>query len=353
MSFWDWISAAFTGRSERPHPSPAVATDSPGGAGAASAVAEAPADEGSAESRWWQPAGAELIELTPATRPELTAEARAMENLLILHFDGRNLSLPSMPHVPEAVLRLLGSPKCSMRQVAEEIGKDQVAAAAVLRMANSPLYRGMEKITAIEPAVVRLGSHAVSTAMMNLSMRSVTFREKRAGNRRAEALWERALAGAIVMRSLCRFTRLDEDEAFLMGLLHDIGSIIVLRIANAQPADVQAEIDDPAFEYLCEEAHQEFGELLASEWALPARLRALISNHHTYPEPNEKYRLERLQLHLADMICSLMGFSPYAPYDLMNARAAHHLGLVGRAEFTPFLDGLAAHVVETIAAIES
>jgi HD-like signal output (HDOD) protein len=360
VGFWDWISSTLTGErreSSGARPSSAAGLPISDGmhlseAGGATAVLERDAPEPADEACWWRPPEANLIELAPVPRPELTTEGRALENLLVLHFDGRNLNLPPLPHVPERVLRVLGTAKWSMKQVAEEVGKDQVATAAVLQLANSPLYRGLQKITAIEPALVRLGANSIRTAMLNLSLRSVIFQERRKGNKRFEVLWHRSLASAIVMRSLSRFTALDPEEAFLIGLMHDIGNIIVLRITNAERTSLQLEIDDETFEYLCHEAHQEFGELLANSWSLPARLKALIADHHAYPSPDQPYRLERLQLHLTDIICSLLGYAPYAPYYLEECQAARDLQLPGRPDFEPFLSALADELDATLAALK-
>lgn len=366
MGVWDWIIGKPAEASRHAgHPQAArtnAASTNAAGAGTQAATDTETID---AADRWWIPTpeapapvadpSAELplielplIELPPIARPEMTAEARALENLLLLHFDGRDLNLPSLPHVPEQVLRLLRKSDCRFTEVANEIGKDPVAAAAVLRMANSALYGGLHKITALEPAVVRLGTIAIRTAMLNLSMRSVTFHEKRAGVRFAEDFWMRAVASATIMRSLSRYTGLDPEEAFLIGLLHDVGNIVVLRITNSQRDRMKLTVDPETFEYLCFESHQEFGELLADAWGLPSRLKALICNHHTCPEPEEQYRLERLQLQVTDTICSLLGFGPYFPVDLSRCRQTVDLKLFAKPDFESFLLGLPDEVEAAI-----
>jgi len=356
VGLWDWVTATLLG--ERPsYPSvgspPAAISPLPEESDSATACAtlEQDSPEEACEPPWWRPSGADLLGLTGLPRPELSSEARALENLLILHFDGRNLALPSLPHAPEQILRILDAKECGLGRVAQEIGKDQVAAAAVLQLANSPLYRGLVKVTAIEPAVVRLGVNAIRMAMLNLSMRSIAFRERRKGSNRAESLWHRALAAGTVMRALSGFTGLNPEEAFLIGLLHDIGNVIVLRIANAQPPGARLETDDEAFEYLCEEGHQEFGELLADAWSLPLRLKTLIADHHTYPAADQPFRCERLQLHLTDMICALLGFAPFAPYALEESRAVCDLGLLDRADFESFLAALPGELEQTLASL--
>jgi len=270
--------------------------------------------------------------------------------MLITHFDGRNLTLPSLPRVPERVLQMLSGHR-DMRLVAKEISNDQVSAAAVLRMSNSVLYSGLQKITTIEQATVRLGSNTIRMIMLNLSMRSITSREQRKDNNRAERLWQRSLASATIMRLLADVTKVNPEEAFLIGLLHNVGNIIVLRIINGQRDRLKIQINDPTFEFLCHETHQEFGELLAGGWSLPERLKSLICDHHAYPVPNQPFRLERLHLQMTEMISSLLGYIPLCNYDLLSSRAVRDLGLADRADFIEFLNELPDKINEAMATL--
>jgi HD-like signal output (HDOD) protein len=132
--------------------------------------------------------------------------------------------------------------------------------------------------------------------------------------------------------------------------MHEVGSIIVLRIVNQQSAIARVQIDDDTFEYLCHEAHQEFGELLADAWKLPPQLKAIISDHHQYPAPEDPLRMERLQLRVCDMICGLLGYAPYAPYALLDSRAVQELGLSQREDFRAFLAGLPDGIMDAFEA---
>ena len=158
---------------------------------------------------WWKPEDACLTERAPLPSINLTTEARALENMLITQFDGHDLSLPPLPRVPEAVLRKLRKRNCNLPEIAIDISEDQVSAASVLRMSNSPLYRGMNKITSLELAVVRLGSNAIKTLMLHQSMRSAAFEQSGGNAKLAEMLSLRALASAYVMRELAELTDLD------------------------------------------------------------------------------------------------------------------------------------------------
>lgn len=340
MGLWSWVMDQLMPHDEAASGS-ATYTDSAGSV----AVLEAPNGEqdvatNESEAPWWSPLDAELLEPPIAERLNLCTEARALENLLVSHFDGHDLKMPPLNHVAERVLRQIRKREMAMSSIAQTIGEDQVITAAVLRMANSPLYRGLDKITTLLPAATRLGARALQTLMMHESLRAAMMDGSQNEQDLAELLWYRSLASACVMRDLSRFTAIDEEEAYLIGLLHDIGSVIVLRITAKNETHTQYQVDAETFDYLCAESHQEFGELIADAWELPDNIKTIIANHHVYPEPDDPLRNERLQLQLADMICSLLGFEPYQLYDLKNSRAVQDLGLLQKPGFDKFLDEL-------------
>ena len=357
MGLWDWVRDSLTGN---PRQSPAEERSNQsvrGGTDEATVATLDPAsehDEPGREAppeRWYAPADVTLTEPAPPERPNLRPEERAFENLLISHFDGHDLKMPPLLHAAEDVLARLRDRKCNMAAVAKEISADQVVAAAVLRMANSPLYRGMNKITAVQPAIVRLGVKALRTLMMHESLRAAMFQDRGASAELARMMWERSLAGACTMRGLSKFTNGKEEDAHLIGLLHDIGSVIVLRVAHDDHVFGRDDIEVDSFEYLCFECHQEFGELVAESWKLPGTLKTLISNHHAYPEPDDPLRTERLQIQLSDMINAMLGYGPPASYDLLNSRVVADLGLSERSDFVAFLDDLPAHLEENVAVL--
>lgn len=334
MKLWDWIMEAIVGRSGPLGPSRQDDLNA-GGVATLDWAADEPRAVGS--ERWWETDEPGLTEIAAVPRPDLSPEARALENILISHFDSHDLNLPPLPRVTEKVLQRLSDPSYVSAHVAEDISEDQVIAAAVLRMANSVLYGGRDKITAIHPAVNRLGATALRTLMFQQSLRAATFQKKSADRDLAELVWYRSIAGGCVMRSLSRFTRVDKEDAFMIGLLHDIGNVIVLREVQKQQAVLHYKIDIATFDHLCAAFHQEMGELVAQAWQLPATLKSLIANHHAYPSQDDPLRTERLLIHLTYMINAMIGYAPCAEYDLLNTRAVRDLGLSENPEFEDFL----------------
>lgn len=349
MGLWDWVFRMISGPAA--HAEKTVkSADQRRGHHAAGAVATLDQEPTPAlnntkseppQSPWWAPTESTVAPSVLPVRPELSAEARGLENLLVSHFDGHNLNLPPLAQAAEQALNRLRDPKSSLGEVARAIGEDPVIAAAVLRMANSAYYRGAEKITSLQTAVSRLGTRALRTLMMHESLRSAVF-QGRGSDDWAELLWARSVAAAEVMRRLSSLTGLNEDDAALMGLLHDIGNVIVLRVVRGDRAvgGYAYEIDHDTFEYFCAICHQEFGELIADAWKLPDDLRSLITDHHSEPAPDDPLRKARWQLQFTDMILSLLGYMPETPIDLLNTEAARQLNLARHPRIIALLERL-------------
>jgi len=366
MGLWDWILSTIIGDEAGPgknrdsggvavleddaprDESPDQATES-----STSSLESSPDEsEGPANATddandcWWKPAGVDQTEYTPGIDMEPVAEIRMIEGVLISHFDGHDLAMPPFPQVAERVLKQLRDRHCSMSQVASLIAEDQVTTANVLRMANSPLYRGVDKITSLQQAVTRLGANAVRTLMMHHSLKAAVFGKRSANEQLVDLVWGGSLASATVMRTLAKFTKIDPEDAFLIGLMHDIGNVIVLRTVTEEERRFHMTVDVRSFEYLCHVSHQEFGELIADAWKLPERVKALICDHHSHPEPDDPLRTERLMLIVTDMINQMLGYGPEAQYDLLSTRAVQELGLLDAPGFGQCLAELPLEIEE-------
>ena len=345
MGWWDWIAGTLSGR----HKDSTQLESSP--VGGVAVLERRKADEDPQGPEWWVRPGATAIELTAPRPPHMVHEDRAFENLLASGFDGHNLTLPPMPGTMERVLNHLGDPKCEFGKLAQIISEDQANVAAVLRLANSPMYRGVNEITSLQLALSRLGSKAIRTLMMHQALRKSMFGRKASLKPLADLVWRRSLASASIMRELCQFTRLENEDASLLGLLHDIGNVMVVRCAQDAVDLGNYRLPLSVFEYLCHECQQEFGELIAHEWKLPEVITKIIVKHHAYPCEDDELRTERIQLHLADMIICLIGYGPDTEIDFLNSRPVQDLELQQRPEFVEFLRGLPSILDEQIASL--
>jgi len=199
-------------------------------------------------------------------------------------------SLPSLPAIAAEVVELTGDTDVCMNKLARAVVKDQALAARVLRTVNSSFYGLRQQCTSIRKALVLLGLGPVKGIVLSFSLIAAVEEEDQNQGLDMEAHWRRALFTATAAKLLLlRAGEQDaSDEAFLGGLLQDIGVIAmhrtlgpeyraVLRDAEGDHRDL-SRIEMDRFGV----AHPEVGAMLGARWRLPETL-TLPVRHHERP----------------------------------------------------------------------
>lgn len=356
MRFWDWFLSLLLG--DRYSARGADADE-----GVATAVAtideEAPAEAESSgeeeaaadgERPWWDPPDPVFTEFQAPAKPAMSRIAAALENVLSSQVAAEDVNLPPMPHGVERILSAIERPGSNATKIAELVGEDQVRAAAVLRTANSAMFASYERVTRLPVAVARIGTEVLRTVMMRESLRAATLGLKGADAKLAKLIWERALAAACIMRGLANFTGVNPEDACVIGLLYDIGTVGILREAAEQSKMLRQHVNAPEFEYLCHIHHENFGRHVAAAWHLPQRLQEIIADHHREPAADDPLRAERLMIQLTEMILSRFGFSPPLPYRILESPVCVALKIHDGRGFVDFLKVLPNEIQQAVGA---
>ncbi|MBS0165923.1 MAG: HDOD domain-containing protein [Nitrospira sp.] len=211
--------------------------------------------------------------------------------------------LPTLPHVVQRLATMIGSPTVSAEEIGTIIEKDQVLAAKVLRLANSPFYGFPSRIGSVSHAVIVLGFNVVKGLTLCASALTIM---KDAG---MDQLWRHSLGVAITAKLLA--TRLDiknSEELFVSGLLHDIGKVVLYvkwpDVGNSIKDAMKTRTDHSLFDIeqeLTGLSHAEIGGYLASAWHLPVTLREPILYHHN-PMQAKDATLQTAIVHVADIL---------------------------------------------------
>ena len=185
--------------------------------------------------------------------------------------------LPVLPDVTERVLRMTGDPKSSLAALADVLSKDAAMSAHVLRLANSPLYRGREPIVSLHQAAARLGTQKLRDVAILVASESRLFRA-RGFEAEARHAFQHGLLCGLWAQEIARRLRGPVEEAFLCGLLHDVGIPVLLqsacdRVANA--IEFRAEILQ-----VVDDAHAGIGADLVRAWRLPEHMAKALGEHH-------------------------------------------------------------------------
>jgi putative nucleotidyltransferase with HDIG domain len=211
------------------------------------------------------------------------------------------------------VTRLVNQSNTSAKQVANALSTDQVLTARVLRMANSAFYGAPRRISTLTDAIVLLGMRSIRDIAMSVSCQDMLDREVYGYGIRRGDLWKHSSCCGFAAQALARKAKYQiAEEAFVAGLLHDIGKVIIshmladefveiMRLAceNGVPF-LDAERDILGFE------HAEIGARMAERWNLPPQLVTTIRYHHT-PSLQPRQTPLTWLVHLADVLCMMLG----------------------------------------------
>lgn len=295
---------------------------------------------------WWQPRGNAVTAPPPAAsllRPVDTELYRELSRAM----DTPEIELPQLPIVAREVLALLRDDNVNFQQAAALAERDPVLTAEILRCVNSVMYRAVRPIERLNTAFARLGVRRLRAMLVGATMRSLAIRSGE-GQGMGSQLWRAASASAIINSETARKLGEKEDEAYLAGLLHDIGNLMLLRVLHDYQRKTSRKITRSLFDALAQRWHEHLGLRLADAWHLPDPLPELIGNHHRLPAEDDPLARQRLMLGFTDAVCAMLEFETYIPYDLFNLPVTRRLGLTESPETLAFLAALPATIQQRL-----
>lgn len=200
--------------------------------------------------------------------------------------------LPELLPVPATALRLVTAcqdKNVGARDLCQIINCDPGLSFSLLRISNSSRYGFGGKIKTLEHATVVLGTKGIRDLAVSV-MASGLFDESAKANPAADLLWTHSLACATVAKHLAKHTELcDPDEAFMSGIIHDIGKLVMIQILEDKYdliPDALSGISTTTIEAerfgIC---HAELASRCADEWGLPLETSDALRDHHEAYDP--------------------------------------------------------------------
>jgi len=160
-------------------------------------------------------------------------DEHAFLETLIQAIDNNRLTLPTLPEVAIRVRNAVERENSTAKQVAEIIATDAALSARMLQVANSPLYRGRIPIDNLQLAVARLGVRLVRSLVISIIMQQIFQPTHDLLDKKFRQVWEESVQIAAFSRVLAKdYTHLDNEQAMLGGLIHNIGALPVLAMAE-------------------------------------------------------------------------------------------------------------------------
>jgi len=239
------------------------------------------------------------------------------------------ITLPPLPEIGAKLLGLLEQDsRASPGSVAELIRLEPAIAATILKTANSAAFGGLQAITDLTHAIPRLGVAQVSsivTALVHKGHFDHSSSDKQALLR---VLWDHAVATAITARHISGMCGGDPEQAFLAGLLHDVGKLLVLKgVDFLEESPETVNITPSVLAELMTDLHAELGQRVLMEWNLPEPITQVALRHHEEQPGTEEALLIRVQA--ANAIARSVAAHPDPQPDLRlsEVAAVEQLGL--------------------------
>ncbi|MEZ6123144.1 MAG: HDOD domain-containing protein [Planctomycetaceae bacterium] len=211
--------------------------------------------------------------------------------------------LPVLPEVSVQLMKLTADVDCNPADIVNLFKRDQSLTGHLLKTANSVRYSSGQTVTSIQQAVARLGLLHVREIVMLISCRSRIFNVEgfETDVRRS---FERSLATAAFAQAIARVRRLNVEDAFLCGLLHDVGRPVLLQELSDHRAEADIDCSDDAIRSAAEEFRIPMACRLVTSWDLPDRIAAVI-DHQDRPleagELEQQAAMNRMAIDLADL----------------------------------------------------
>ena len=237
--------------------------------------------------------------------------------------------LPTLPLVYSRLQKVLADPRVSARQVSTVIEQDQSLVSKMLRIVNSVYYSFPRKISTVSQAVVILGFNEVKHLALSISILNAFDKSPDNTGFDQVEFWRHCLGVAICSGLLAKKAGAakcgSHEEAFVAGLLHDIGKLVEHQYMHQLfQAVLQKRQAEDLLLYDAEKSclgftHEETGEYLIESWKLPLPLVAVTGFHHTPLTKKSNTSLFSLIsiIHIADIIVRSLGLGsggdPFVP----------------------------------------
>ena len=180
------------------------------------------------------------------------------------------LVLPTLPEAALRVREIAENEDSAILDLIKVISTDTALSARIIRVCNSPLFRGARAIENLNNAVSRLGMAYTSNLAMGLAMEQMFQATSDMIDKRLRSTWHTSTEVAGICHVLAQhYTRLKPDQATLAGLVHLIGVLPILRYVE----DNDIQISSIMLDNVVDELHPRLGTAILKKWDFPVELQ--------------------------------------------------------------------------------
>ncbi len=229
--------------------------------------------------------------------------------------------IATLPEITLKIIKLVEDPSSTAQDLHNVIAKDPALCTRILKVVNSAFYGLPGQIGSINRAIVLLGLNAVKNIAIAASLAKLFKGGQLTPTFSAKDLWTHSVAVAAGTKSIAHAMKLGlADEAFLAGLIHDVGVMVEMQFDRNKLADVLDRVAQGTPMLEAEDAifhanHQDFGMALADKWKFPRSFVHVCGYHHRPLELPADQRVLTCMIAAADRLAAGLkaGFTADTP----------------------------------------
>ena len=227
----------------------------------------------------------------------------------------QTVEVSTLPHIAMRVMGVANDPNAGAADLRVVVEGDPALSARVLKCVNSAAYALRFKVTSLQRAISYLGFKQVRNLAVTASVSEVFHKDQEIKTYSRARLWRHLVSVAISSRMIAARQKMDSfEEAFLAGLLHDLGIVLedqycherfVAMVTHLSPEQtlLQAEQEYLGFD------HTRLGSRMADEWKFPEEVKDIMRFHHMPQNYRGPHGKTLACVVLANLLCTLKGVS--------------------------------------------
>ncbi len=243
-------------------------------------------------------------------------------DVLVERLFSRIGEVSSLPAVAMKIIEVANNPGSSALDLLEVIERDVALAMRIMRIVNSSYYALKNKVADLQLAITLLGFEQIRNLALTSYIAQLFESSPGHGKYRREGLWNHLIGVGTVARLIAETCgKVPPREAYLAGLLHDVGLILVDQYLHKPFCQVVDALADNVPVCAVEKQvlgfnHAELGGYVAEKWDLPEHLTTAIRYHHV-PQKYEGPHSDMVYVvALANSFCSAKGLTSLGARDL-------------------------------------
>jgi len=271
--------------------------------------------------------------------PSDATNALVKENQLFLqcikYLKSEKLRLPTLPDISVKIRRAIRDNRANSARISKVVQLDPAITARLIKISNSPLYMGRRKIESCPEALTRLGLKAAQDLITSFALKGVFQAKSKVIQRHMHELWSHSsYVGAICAILAHKTPGFDPDRAMLAGLVHDIGTVPILTLADKHPELAE---NPKHLKNTIEKLRGQLGAMILRKWEFPEDF-ADIALHADDWHRDENDKADYTDLVIISQLHSFVGQVDIHKYPRMDELPAYKKLVSGNLDVETSMD---------------